>query len=532
MGKHELSDAASSRTPIAPKRKRPVSCLDEQERRERKRAMDREAQRSLREKTKTRLAELERTIEILREKDGNSATANLISEIDALRAENKRLRQIIDNVRSLVGGGIASQNIMAARGEEGEKDEDSSSTATNTGPSLPELLTPFVNHNAKVFAVADANQPISTEQATFAKQAAFTEPPTSIAQPIFFDQPTLTGSIDLDGMSLMTDTHVLGSQDTNQHADPSLELQLHTESVQEQEEEDPSVKIQRETTFKAMLQDVLFHFSNHLYIYIVRTNFTPQIFGPGLYTPSPTIQYIGNPAKVPQPTPSAPLCPVWAKVNQILNRIFTYRSHGNNRILAGRQSQSRAPEAGVLYLGIKNGWDTIPAFEWQYYPTLELVKQIDELAFHQLPKTERLAIGYKSLKLLKYYLNATKQDLDNIPVWQRPSSSQASTKHPIIIDLFTWPSLRSRFLSQHSLLSRSNVLSFYYRNCIRFDWPFRFEDTFFHDDVSGSYLPSPLFEMYGSNLKNWMMDERFYENFPEMRADIEGDRILYAQVEV
>lgn len=100
------SESATPAVPVAPvvKRKRRASCLGEQERRERKRAIDREAQRSLREKTKSHIADLERTIEILRNQDRNSATANLLSEIETLRAENEKLRDVIENVRSVVGG--------------------------------------------------------------------------------------------------------------------------------------------------------------------------------------------------------------------------------------------------------------------------------------------------------------------------------------------------------------------------------------------------------------------------------------------
>jgi hypothetical protein len=102
----------SGTTDTAPvgKRKRRASCLGEQERRERKRAIDREAQRSLREKTKTHIAELERTIEILRDQDRNGTAASLLSEIESLRAENERLRNIIDNVKSVIGGDLAPRN--------------------------------------------------------------------------------------------------------------------------------------------------------------------------------------------------------------------------------------------------------------------------------------------------------------------------------------------------------------------------------------------------------------------------------------
>ncbi|PVI00723.1 hypothetical protein DM02DRAFT_526456 [Periconia macrospinosa] len=112
------SDAATPTIPVAPvvKRKRRASCLGEQERRERKRAIDREAQRSLREKTKSHIADLERTIQILRDQDRNSATANLLSEIEALRAENERLRDVIENVKSIVGGGDMSAKLAVSTG--------------------------------------------------------------------------------------------------------------------------------------------------------------------------------------------------------------------------------------------------------------------------------------------------------------------------------------------------------------------------------------------------------------------------------
>jgi hypothetical protein len=102
MVNRQSSDTVPAPPPIA-KRKRRASCLGEQERRERKRAIDREAQRSLREKTKTHIAELEHTIQILRDQDGNKATKLLLEEIEGLRSENERLRDIIESVKGVVG---------------------------------------------------------------------------------------------------------------------------------------------------------------------------------------------------------------------------------------------------------------------------------------------------------------------------------------------------------------------------------------------------------------------------------------------
>lgn len=96
------SSAAETQPSNSPavRRKRKASSLGEQERRERKRAVDREAQRTLREKTRLHIATLEKTIETLRNHDSNTTIATLLDQIAGLHKENERLRGIIDNIRA------------------------------------------------------------------------------------------------------------------------------------------------------------------------------------------------------------------------------------------------------------------------------------------------------------------------------------------------------------------------------------------------------------------------------------------------
>jgi len=151
MVNRRASDAAPPQTPIAPvvKRKRRASCLGEQERRERKRAIDREAQRSLREKTKTHIAELERTIQILRDQDRNGATSSLLSEIDALRAENERLREVIDSVRSVIGCELVSRDTVPTNPVVGNVGGQEHSPASSVG----------MHESAYYSAVNEAHRP-------------------------------------------------------------------------------------------------------------------------------------------------------------------------------------------------------------------------------------------------------------------------------------------------------------------------------------------------------------------------------------
>jgi hypothetical protein len=68
-----------------------------------------------------------------------------------------------------------------------------------------------------------------------------------------------------------------------------------------------------------------------------------------------------------------------------------------------------------------------------------------------------------------------------------------------------------------------------YKSFIKFDWPFAFDDAFFLDEVTGQHHPNPLFESYHNDLRRWSVTEEFYEKFPEMRTDIEGDRRRFSE---
>ncbi|KAJ4373781.1 hypothetical protein N0V83_002520 [Neocucurbitaria cava] len=491
MVNRRASDAgALPQTPIAPvvKRKRRASCLGEQERRERKRAIDREAQRSLREKTKTHIAELERTIQILRDQDRNGATANLLSEIDVLRAENERLRDVIDSVKSVVGSDLFSRNTAPATSVNGGGGGNSPA-ASSVGQRSP-----------KPRAVSFTNE---------------TKPPlpTSIDIPAPFSfherQPVSTRPLDLDGMTVMTDVDHSAVPDLNLGL--NLDLEPVVESPEEDEVEDLTWGNDPATASWGPMM--------------------AEIFGPNWRCPSPVVLHIGQPDS--SPSSSNVVCPVWKKSNDIFSKVFSYRSSttttGNHSLTLLHRSDHA--EAGLLYLGIKEGWASL-SNEWMQSPALTILKQVDELLFCHLPNVQRLAAGYKSFKLLKYYLNATKEELDKVPEWLRPSISQSSIKHPVAVDFFAWPTLRDRLVANHRSLFQNGDLSTCYSQYLRFDWPFSFEDAFFNDEITGTYYPSPLFERYHRDLRNWTFDPKFYERFPEMMEDIEGDRRRFSEVEV
>lgn len=253
MVNRQVSDAAAAspppQTPIAPvvKRKRRASCLGEQERRERKRAIDREAQRSLREKTKTHIAELERTIDILRRQDRNGATASLLSEIEGLRAENERLRDVIDSVKSVVGNDFQARSTApaagAANGGQGENDSPPVATSivgTHYFPFPLLALSPEM-----VMALAMAHSRMAGQTSPKSRSSSLKEKRRSPR--IHDDQPTtsfhqpavVARRLDLDGMTVMTDADAPAAADGNASMDIAFSpLPESSEERKEQEEEE------------------------------------------------------------------------------------------------------------------------------------------------------------------------------------------------------------------------------------------------------------------------------------------------------
>lgn len=120
-----------------------------------------------------------------------------------------------------------------------------------------------------------------------------------------------------------------------------------------------------------------------------------EIFGPDWRCPSPVILHIGDAPRSSTPTTANALCPIWKRSNQLFGKVFNYRP-GTAALNAD------LIEAGLLYLGIKQGWDSFN--EWSQSPALKILKEVDEFLFYNLPRMERLAAAYKSFKLLKVSL--------------------------------------------------------------------------------------------------------------------------------
>jgi hypothetical protein len=101
--------------------------------RAKKRAWDRAAQRTLRQKTRVRIEHLEKTVQALEEERHGTVIPKLMDEIEALRTENERVRKVIGDSISFLQQG---SQVKAGAGAQPSSEipiSASSNIATTSG---------------------------------------------------------------------------------------------------------------------------------------------------------------------------------------------------------------------------------------------------------------------------------------------------------------------------------------------------------------------------------------------------------------
>lgn len=82
------------------------------------------------------------------------------------------------------------------------------------------------------------------------------------------------------------------------------------------------------------------------------------------------------------------------------------------------------------------------------------------------------------------------------------------------------PGLRDRLVFSHKHYTSTGDFSAAFCQYLHFNWPFSDDDILILDAETGRHKLSPLFEKYAFDLKNWTMNEGFFEKFIEMKYDI------------
>ncbi|SCO54199.1 uncharacterized protein FFNC_15387 [Fusarium fujikuroi] len=127
-------------------------------RRLKKRELDRKAQRLARERTKSRIAQLESMVDNLRQDDSNAQIATLMDQLDKVTKERDKLLQVLHSLGSTIRQHIGDTNGATTASE--PRSETKSESPAYTGQSQSQSTL-----NERIVTTYDGwNYPVTMEQ--------------------------------------------------------------------------------------------------------------------------------------------------------------------------------------------------------------------------------------------------------------------------------------------------------------------------------------------------------------------------------
>ncbi|KAE8442652.1 hypothetical protein EG329_003009 [Mollisiaceae sp. DMI_Dod_QoI] len=178
----------------------------------------------------------------------------------------------------------------------------------------------------------------------------------------------------------------------------------------------------------------------------------------------------------------------------------------------------------AAYKGILWGCDEVEEKE-RDHPFWLALRQVDEKVFgNWTSKAQKIAMMFVTHRMLLYRSNPCKETFERVPNFLRPRPSQETIQHPAVIDFLIWPGLRDRLVFSHKHYTSTGDFSAAFCENLHFNWPFSDDEILILDSETQRYKLSALFEEYACDLKNWTMNEGFFEKFVEMKYDIPATR--------
>ncbi|KAF4435365.1 hypothetical protein F53441_13537 [Fusarium austroafricanum] len=112
-------------------------------RRLKKRELDRKAQRLARERTKSRIAQLESMVDNLRQDDSNAQIATLMDQLGKVTKERDNLLQVLDSLGSTIRRHLGDSNTTTTSEPQSDTKSESCTHATLTQSTLAERVIPI-----------------------------------------------------------------------------------------------------------------------------------------------------------------------------------------------------------------------------------------------------------------------------------------------------------------------------------------------------------------------------------------------------
>ncbi|EEU39039.1 uncharacterized protein NECHADRAFT_81644 [Fusarium vanettenii 77-13-4] len=172
----------------------------------------------------------------------------------------------------------------------------------------------------------------------------------------------------------------------------------------------------------------------------------------------------------------------------------------------------------VVIRAITEGWESVESRGIMIESWYGL-RKVDDMFWHKCQPTERLAILILISWMIEHSRGHSSKRQASLPRWLRARPSQ-TLPHSRAIDFFAWPGLRERFVFfQHQYCA--NLFWYLFLSNFKILWPFDFRDTYMQNSETGQFHLSPHFKQCMGDLSSWTIGQGFFEQFPELYADIQ-----------
>ncbi|KAG4035588.1 hypothetical protein MFRU_001g03570 [Monilinia fructicola] len=153
---------------------------------------------------------------------------------------------------------------------------------------------------------------------------------------------------------------------------------------------------------------------------------------------------------------------------------------------------------------------------------------------------ERVAVLYIMFLLMRWQIHPSQANYDRLPSWITPRPSQIFNAHPAWIDHLPWPKMRDTLVRDYN--PRDYLFDNFFipfTSTLSLNWPYEPTDALLNSgggdgtagmgfSEEGELLINPVFERHLRSLENWSLGPAFASAFPGLkdtyRLKLEGDR--------
>ncbi|KAL8663669.1 MAG: hypothetical protein Q9168_008051 [Polycauliona sp. 1 TL-2023] len=141
----------------------------------------------------------------------------------------------------------------------------------------------------------------------------------------------------------------------------------------------------------------------------------------------------------------------------------------------------------------------------------DILSKFPDLA--ELP--EQVAVLYVMFLIMRWQISPTRENYERLPEWVTPRASQLFTPHPAWVDHLPWPRMRDRMCELYPEISLDDWFV-PYTTTLSLNWKYEACDTLLSIGGEGGEELSinPVFERHLRDLGNWTLGPAFAKAFP------------------